>query len=143
YEAGEYRVSIHDARNDQLVGAPVTLIFDGENEVIDRRAMVFSGNDKKKKPDADTKKVADDKPAASDDKKSDDAAPASDSDAGPAPAPAGDEPKPSDEPQTIKEKPGGCGCRLADTGEDGNAGLGFAALALSAVVLRRRKKHAA
>ena len=25
-----------------------TLIFDGENEVIDRRAMVFTGNDKKK-----------------------------------------------------------------------------------------------
>jgi MYXO-CTERM domain-containing protein len=146
YEAGEYKVSIHDGRNDQPVGAPTTLIFDGENEVIDRRAMVFSGNDKKKKSDADTKKVADDKggddkAAASDDKKTDDAA----SDAG-TPAPAADAPKsddkPSDEPGTIKEKPGGCGCRLVDTGEGGGAGLAFAALALSAVVLRRKKRAA-
>jgi MYXO-CTERM domain-containing protein len=144
YEAGEYKVTIHDGRNDQAVGAPVTLIFEGENEVIDRRAMVFSGNDKKKKPDADTKKADDDKAAASDDKKTDDAKPASDSDA---PAPAADAPKaddkPSDEPGTIKEKPGGCGCRLADTSQSSGAGLGFAALALSSVVLRRRKKRSA
>jgi MYXO-CTERM domain-containing protein len=149
YEAGEYKVSIHDGRNDQAVGAPVTLIFEGENEVIDRRAMVFSGNDKKKKPDADTKKVADDKggddkAAGKDDKKSDDAKPASDSDT---PPPAADaakaDEKPSDEPGTIKEKPGGCGCRLADTSQSSGAALGFAALALSSVVLRRRKKRAA
>jgi MYXO-CTERM domain-containing protein len=145
YEAGEYKVSIHDGRNDQSVGAPVTLIFDGENEVIDRRAMVFSGNDKKKKPDADTKKVDDDKAASGDDKKADDAKPASDSDTPPAPAAdtSKADDKPSDEPGTIKEKPGGCGCRLADTSEHGGAGLGLAMLALSSVMLRRRKKRAA
>jgi MYXO-CTERM domain-containing protein len=147
YEAGEYKVTIHDGRNDQAVGTPTTLVFDGENEVIDRRAMVFSGNDKKKKPDADTKKVDDDK-AAGDDKKADDSKPASDTDSAPAAADAADagpapEAKPSDEPGTIKEKPGGCGCRLAASSENGNAGLGFAALALSAVVLRRRKQRAA
>lgn len=149
YEAGEYKVTIHDGRNDQAVGAATTLVFDGENEVIDRRAMVFSGNDKKNKPDADTKKVdadksGDDKPAATDDKKTDDSKPASDTDA---PAPAADAPKaedkPSDEPGTIKEKPGGCGCRVAGSSEDGNAGLGFAALTLSAVILRRKKQRAA
>ena len=147
YEAGEYKVSIHDGRNDQAVGTATTLIFEGENEVIDRRAMVFTGNDKKKKPDADTKKVADDKDddkkAASDDKKANDEKPASDSDTPPpADSPKPDE-KPSDEPGTIKEKPGGCGCRLADTTESSGAGLGFAALALSSAALRRRKKRAA
>jgi MYXO-CTERM domain-containing protein len=140
YEAGEYKVSIHDGRNDQAVGAPVTLVFDGENEIIDRRAMVFTGNDKKKKPD-DTKKVDDDKPAASADKKSDDDKPASDS-----PAPAADsdsaaksDDKPADEPGTIKEKPGGCGCVVAG-GESGSAGLGLTLLGLSTVLLRRRKR---
>jgi MYXO-CTERM domain-containing protein len=144
YEAGEYKVTIHDGRNDQPVGAPVTLIFDGENEVIDRRAMVFSGGDKKKKVDAD--KPDADKAAAADadgDKKADSDKPAGDSSA---PAPEADSPKaeakPADEPGTIKEKPGGCGCRLADTGHDGGAGLAFAALALSGVVLRRRKRAA-
>ncbi|MET0791367.1 MAG: MYXO-CTERM sorting domain-containing protein [Polyangiaceae bacterium] len=143
YEAGEYKVSIHDGRNDQAVGTPVTLIFEGENEIIDRRAMVFSGGDKKKKDtakkddaksddkpaDAD-KKAEEDKPAASDDKPTD-AAEGDKKDA------------PSDEPQTIKEKPGGCGCRLADNGTGSLSGLGFAALALGSIVLRRRRKLAA
>jgi MYXO-CTERM domain-containing protein len=145
YEAGEYKVSIHDGRNDQAVGTPVTLIFDGENEVIDRRAMVFSGGDKKKKdaPKADAPKSDDDK-AASDDKKADSDKPAADGDGS---APAADPPKaddkPATEPGTIKEKPGGCGCRLADTRHDSGAGLAFAALALSGIVLRRRHKPAA
>ena len=143
YEAGEYKVSIHDATNDQAVGAPVTLIFDGENEVIDRRAMVFGNGEKKVKKDV---KAGDDKPAADDKKATDDKA-ASDSDSSAA-SPDADAPpktddKPSDEPGTIKEKPGGCGCRLADAGHDSNAGLAFAALAVSCVLLRRRSKHAA
>jgi MYXO-CTERM domain-containing protein len=143
YEAGEYKVSIHDGRNDQPVGAPVTLIFEGENEVIDRRAMVFSGGDKKKKVDADKPDAA--KPADADaDKKADTDKPASDSatPATEADAPKADDKPPADEPGTIKEKPGGCGCRLADTGHDSGAGLAFAALALSGVVLRRRKRVA-
>ena len=49
----------------------------------------------------------------------------------------------SDAPGTIKEKPGGCGCRLAESGRDGGAGLGFAALVLSSVLLRRSRKRAA
>ncbi|MEO8902529.1 MAG: hypothetical protein ABI627_13470 [Polyangiaceae bacterium] len=142
YEAGEYKVSIHDATNDQAVGAPVTLIFNGENEVIDRRAMVFGNGEKKVKKDE--KKSGDDKPAA-DDKKATDDKPASDSDTPAADADASSKAadKPSDEPGTIKEKPGGCGIRLADAGHDSNAGLAFAALALSSVLLRRRAKRAA
>jgi hypothetical protein len=143
YEAGEYKVSIHDGRNDQAVGAPVTLIFEGENEVIDRRAMVFSGGDKKKK---DTVKKddakADDKPADADKKADEDKPAASDSDA---PAPATDADKKdaaADEPQTIKEKPGGCGCRLADGGQGSGAGLSLAALSIASVILRRRKRAA-
>ena len=147
YEAGEYKVSIHDGRNDQAVGTPVTLIFEGENEIIDRRAMVFSGGDKKKK---DTAKKDDDKGAdksADADKKADQDKPAA---SGDSPAPSADEDKkdaPADEPQTIKEKPGGCGCRMADNGSgtSGSVGLGFAALAVAVggVVMRRRRRKSA
>jgi MYXO-CTERM domain-containing protein len=105
--------------------------------------MVFTGNDKKKKVDPD--KADADKPADADaDKKADDDKPASDS-ATPAPdadAPKAEEKPAADEPGTIKEKPGGCGCRLADDGHDSGAGLAFAALAVSGVVLRRRKRAA-
>ena len=146
YEAGEYKVSIHDGRNDQAVGTPVTLIFEGENEIIDRRAMVFSGGDKKKKETAKADDSKGDTKPAADEKKADEDKPAATGSDEPAAASDGDKPKedaPSDEPGTIKEKPGGCGCRLADTsGHDGGVGLGFAALAFSSVVLRRRRKRA-
>jgi hypothetical protein len=49
YEAGEYQVTIRDGRSGDVIGTPTRLIFQGENELIDRRAMVFAGNEKKKK----------------------------------------------------------------------------------------------
>ena len=139
YEAGEYKVKIYDSRNDKEVGAATTLIFDGENEIIDRRAMVFSG-EKKKEKKVDDSKPEGDKAAASDDKKTDDSKPASDSSDTPAPAADAADKPPSDEPQTIKEKPGGCGCRVAGEGRDNTAGLAFGALAVGAVILRRKKR---
>ena len=53
YEAGEYQVTIRDGRSGDMIGAPARLIFQGENEIIDRRAMVFAGSDKKKKKSAE------------------------------------------------------------------------------------------
>jgi MYXO-CTERM domain-containing protein len=49
FEAGEYTCTIRDGRNGQIVGTPMRLIFDGENEVIDRRTISFVGDDGKKK----------------------------------------------------------------------------------------------
>lgn len=63
YEAGEYDVTIKDGRSDATVGSVAHIEFDGDNEVIDRRAIVFTGDKKAKK---------DDKPAAD---QSDDSAP--------------------------------------------------------------------
>ena len=140
YEAGEYKVTIRDGRNDSTVGTPVTLTFKGENEVIDRRAMVFTGGEKKKKDalKAEEKKAED---APADEKKADEK-PASD-----APSDEADKPRdeaPSDEAGTIKEKPGGCGCRMADSaGRGGGLGLAVAGIAVSSVMLRRRRKRAA
>lgn len=149
YEAGEYKVTIKDTRNDQTVGTSQVLKFQGDNEIVDRRAMVFSGDSKKKKAE-DPKKVSSDaggdKPADDSAKKSDggddaakkDDAPAAD-DAKPAPS-DGAESSDDKAPPPVEGKPGGCGCKLAG-GERGNGGLaGALALAgLAALIARRRR----
>ena len=58
FEAGEYSVVVRRADGAQM-GTAQTLMFDGDNPVIDRRTMAFVGNGPKK---------AGDKPAAADDK---------------------------------------------------------------------------
>ena len=139
YRAGEYKVSLIDGRNDSKVGTPVTLIFEGKNTVIHREPMEFKGEKKKKDaPKADTSKdEKKDDAAKSDDKSASDSEPAaSDSDK------SNDETS-GDQPQTIKEKPGGCAVRhLGERSNDRGAGLALAALAVSSVVLRRRKRAA-
>jgi MYXO-CTERM domain-containing protein len=51
YEAGEYDVTIKDGRTDATIGSVAHIEFDGDNEVIDRRAIVFTGDKKAKKED--------------------------------------------------------------------------------------------
>jgi len=133
YKAGEYKVTLLDGRNDQKIGAPVTLIFEGKNTVIHREPMEFKGEKKAKK---ETK--AEDKPK--DDAAKEGDKPASDGDSASSDS---DKPKSdSDQPQTIKEKPGGCAFRSLADGRDGGAGVAFTALAISSVMLRRRKRAA-
>jgi MYXO-CTERM domain-containing protein len=130
YEAGEYKVTIRDTRDDKIVGQPTTLKFEGENEVIDRRSIVFTGKKEKK---AEEKKA--DAPAA---EKSEEAPP-SDTPASDRPDPT-TAPEPTDEgqvPPSVEEKPGGCGCRQAPA--SGGPLLWVASLAVvGAFVLRRR-----
>lgn len=49
FAAGEYSLTIKRSSDGQTLGRPITLILNGENEVIDRRAIVFTGE--KKKPE--------------------------------------------------------------------------------------------
>jgi len=136
YKAGEYKVTLLDGRNGQKVGTPVTLVFEGKNTVIHREPMEFKGDKKKKDAPKDAAK-ADDKPK--EDAAKDDAdKPAAESEAAPS-----DKPEDSDQPQTIKEKPGGCSVRgFSDNGNQSGVGLAFTALAVSSVMLRRRKRAA-
>ena len=135
YKAGEYKVTLLDGRNDSKVGAPVTLVFEGKNTVIHREPMEFKGEKKAKKADkpkeddkAKEDAAKDDKPAAEGESTAADSDKAKEA---------------SDQPQTIKEKPGGCAIRsLADREQDSGAGIAFATLALSSVLLRRRKRAA-
>src|SRR4051812_15899031 len=135
YEAGEYKVTVRDTRNGQIIGSATNITFDGENEIIDRRAMVFSG-EKKKKPEE--KKAAEDKKAES-------------ADSGDADKSAGDGDKDDgksdgdnsggDKPPPVEKKSGGCGCRVSGTPANG---LEWALpLALGAAFAARRRKRAA
>jgi MYXO-CTERM domain-containing protein len=136
YEAGEYKVTVRDTRNGQVVGSPVTIIFDGQNEVIDRRAMVFSGEKKKdKKPE--------EKKAADDDKKSDsgdaDKSSASDDSSAKGDDDAKSDNSGGDKPAPVEKKSSGCGCRLpASSHTSGLEWLG--ALALGAAFAARRRR---
>jgi MYXO-CTERM domain-containing protein len=136
YEAGEYKVTIRDTRNGQIVGTAQTLKFQGENETIDRRAMVFASKDKKKeekKPEGDS---GGDKPKE-EEKKAD--APAEEAPA--ADAPGGEDDKPAQDdnaPPPVEGKPGGCGCKMAG-GERSNAAALLALAGVAVLVTRRRR----
>jgi hypothetical protein len=56
YSAGEYKVTITDARTGQKIGQPQKIIFEGENAIIDRRSITFSGKKKEKKEDKEEEK---------------------------------------------------------------------------------------
>lgn len=136
YEAGEYKVTIRDTRNGQLVGTAQTLKFQGENETIDRRAMVFASKDDKKKKDE--KKAEGDKPAADAEKE----APAEETAKEEAPAADDDKPEATTDdnaPPPVEGKPGGCGCKLVGAERGSTTALALSALGLALLVSRRRR----
>jgi MYXO-CTERM domain-containing protein len=143
YEAGEYKVTIRDTRNGQIVGTAQTLKFQGENETIDRRAMVFaSKGDKKKEEKKEGGDSGGDKPKEDAEKKAD--APAED--APKADAPGAEDDKGSEAsaddnaPPPVEGKPGGCGCKVAGAPQSNVAGL--LALAGAALLAARRRRAA-
>jgi MYXO-CTERM domain-containing protein len=141
FEAGEYKVTLRDGRNGQLIGTPATLKFEGENEVIDRRAMVFADKGKKKKDGdkADEKKdESGDKADEKKDESGDKADEKKDETTSPAEQPP-DEENADEKPGEVKQKPGGCGCRLADSSNSSWSGLALLALGLAALGMRRSR----
>jgi len=143
YEAGKYKVTIKDARNGQTVGTPTTLTFAGENEIIDRRSIVFTGGEgKKKKKKADEEggdKEGDAKEGeGKEGDKGEGKAEGEEKPASAAELPPEDEEGPGEDSEYSNEKPGGCGCRVAS---DASSGLGAALAALSglALFLARRR----
>jgi hypothetical protein len=101
FEAGEYELKIKRAGDGVQMGQPIRLILKGDNPIVDRRAIVFAG-EKKKKPEGE--KTAQAAPPPSDPKE----------DKVPEPPPGGWEPKPDSavEPPPVEPKQGGCGCRV-------------------------------
>ena len=128
YEAGEYDVVIKDGRSDASVGQKVTLVFDGENEVIDRRAIVFSGEKKKKEPSEDEKKKDEEYTPKKKDDPNDPSFWAG--------GPSDNEKKEQVEPKR------GCGCRVGTEGSSDLAAFALAAAVVAGSGLRRRKSAA-
>jgi len=136
FEAGEWTVKIRNTRNGQQIGGATRIILEGDNEVIDRRSMVFAS-----RPDGDKGKG---------DKKEEEKKETSDEEAAPS-NPDDDEanwPETTDEElygpihdSSVKEKPGGCGCRTGGAPKGHTAlGLALFALALGGGAWRRRRR---
>lgn len=135
FEAGEYTLEIKRADDGARMGNIQKLKLMGDNPIVDRRAMVFSGEKKEKKATGDAAKPADD----SAEKKTEEAP--AEADSKPAEEPAA-ETETAPAPPPVPPQQGGCGCRTA-SGDDSSAG--FAALALGAalIALRGAKRRAA
>ncbi|HMA95615.1 MAG TPA: MYXO-CTERM sorting domain-containing protein [Polyangiaceae bacterium] len=145
FECGEYKVTVRDARNDSVIGQPATLILDGENEVIDRRSLVFSGESKKKKKVDSDSGASDEKKA--DEKKGEKKAEEADSEKS-EPAAAEKEPAaPAEDSgdavdaEQVKKKPGGCGCRMPGNQTNSVVGLGWLGLATALLLGRRVRRR--
>jgi len=133
YEAGEYDLKITRASDGAQMGTTLKIVLKGDNEIIDRRAIVFSGEKKKKKED---------KPAEGEQKKEGEANATSDSNT--STESAATEDKPVETPPPVEPKKGGCGCRVAGVSETNSAAFAtFATLALGlGVFLRKRSRRA-
>jgi MYXO-CTERM domain-containing protein len=135
FQGGEYRVTIRDGRNGQTIGTPVTLKLDGENEVIDRRAISFAGDDKKKSDKkADDAGEGDDQTPVSDDPLDT----GNQDDSNWQEVDHRDDPLP---PPEGLQKGHGCGCRTAGTKHP--AGLVIPALLGAALLGRRLRRRRA
>jgi MYXO-CTERM domain-containing protein len=141
YDAGEYKVTVRDTRDGKIVGTATTITFDGENEVIDRRSIVFQGDNKKKKKDAPKAEGDGEKAAEGGEEKKDEGG-SEKSDEGSSSEGSSDEGSSEgagDEgPPPIEEKPGGCGCRVPGAPQGSSLGL-LAALGLAGIFVTRRR----
>ena len=154
FAAGEYTLTVKRSSDGQTLGRPVKLTLNGQNEVIDRRAMDFSTpaikkveSDKKDKKPAseDTSGDSDDsKPSASD--QDDDNAVSSEKDQTPD---ENTEQSASNEasgpPPVDKKAKSGCGCRVlgvVDADHDGAPSkLAWLASVAFGLLLARRKRN--
>lgn len=127
FEAGEYTLVITRSNDGAKMGQPLRIVLQGDNVVVDRRAMVFSGEKKepKKADAADAKK--DEPPPAADPPPSEGPG---DGDTGSAPV---------EGPPATPPKQGGCGCKVADPPAGSAAALALLA-GLAALGVRRRRQ---
>ena len=132
FEAGEYNLVITRTSDGAKMGSSMKITLQGDNEIVDRRAMVFSGEkkDPKKADAADPKK---------------DETPSGDTGnagaGGPGEGEVGDVP-PVETPPAAPPKQGGCGCRVADPRSNlADGALGLALVAGIAMLAERRRRR--
>lgn len=128
FMSGEYDVEVRDG-DGKNIGSKFKLKLGGKNELVDRRALVFAGDKKKKKEGPDDKKA--DEPKKDEPKE----------DPKPAEPPAEEKKDGAAPPPDIKTKPGGCGCQMP--GQPAGDGLLIvtAAVAVGLGALRRPRRR--
>lgn len=137
FEAGEYDFTVKRESDGVKIGSTIHITLKGDNPVVDRRAIVFSGD---KKKDAKLGQTGDQ--ASGDDDKKDKAVDKKDigdtdkKDEGDAKEPGTD--PAGNTPPAVPPKQGGCGCRLAGSDEGGGLGLLGVVMLAALIVLRRR-----
>ena len=135
YAAGEYKVTIYDVRNNQKIGAPTTVKFLGENEIIDRRSITFSGAKKKEKKE-DKDEGENEESSESSEGDEEEGGSSDEGDVEEVDLQNMDDEELENDGE-VKEKPGGCGCRVIGTPAS-PGGLALALLLGAGVMLRRR-----
>jgi MYXO-CTERM domain-containing protein len=139
YVAGEYKVEVKTS-DGVRIGAPARLILKGDNDVVDRRAMNFSANDKSMKKIAGVD-------AGANQAKNDTDTPSANVGNGevtPSGEPAPFIPKEGfqeTEEEKIKTRPKGCGCEVPGT-PDPSAYLLLVPLAGIGLAFGRRRRRA-
>ncbi|WP_437964056.1 MYXO-CTERM sorting domain-containing protein [Sorangium sp. So ce260] len=136
FEAGEYELVIKRASDGAQMGQKQKITLQGDNEIIDRRAIVFTGEKKKKKEDKADSADAE-KPDEAEKEQASDSEPESDP-AG-AEAPSDAEIPPDEAPPPVSPKQGGCGCRLSPEEAATPLALPLVALGAAAAIARRRR----
>jgi MYXO-CTERM domain-containing protein len=138
FEAGEYKLEIKRAGDGVRVGNVMTLKLQGDNPIVDRRAIVFAGEKKKKKP-AEEGDGAKKEGEPAEKKEGEPAEAPSEGATGDSAEATGEPTEGVEQPPPVEPKQGGCGCRV---GADPNEGAAaFAALAVGAAVLARRYRR--
>lgn len=146
FAAGEYSLTIKRSSDGQTLGRPITLILNGENEVIDRRAIVFTGEKKKPEKEKSTDEGTDKASKADDD--SDEAKGAEGEGDQEAMGPDDDDDSPRGDreaagPPPVEKGPkSGCGCRVEGAQQQGTSALWLVAALLGGcgLVARRRQR---
>lgn len=131
FEAGEYKLILKLSDSGKQLGQPIRLILQGDNPIVDRRAISFVGekaDDKKGKPKSKHADTPD--TAKAEGNGEPEAGPVSDG-----------EPEPSaDPPPPVEPKQGGCGCEVP--GGTPGSPAGWLALGGAALVVARRRRRA-
>lgn len=126
FEAGTYEVQVTDARTDRELGGKATLTLKGDNEVIDRRSMVFQEKPRPEKTQAAQKAAAPERELTPDDPE----------------FWAGGPKEPVEKqaalppPAHMRERPG-CGCRVGERGRARGAAWALSLLGLGLIARRR------
>lgn len=131
FQAGKYEVKVADARNSKDLGGPTSLTLDGQNEVVDRRSMVFDSK-KEAKPEKSAAPAAEEKKELS---------PEDDAFWAGGPKQPEEKRAPLPPPASLQQKPG-CGCRIGERSSDG-AALSLVFALGAGIAFRRRGRPAA